>query len=237
MSNMYPNACETAYQIFTFRTKKKTVRFLVSSSVMRQIPSLEEILMRACANDTVTWPQSIVITAVGENRWVPGDSLHMVFPEWLFNKVSEEQAKQRRWWKRLIVGRRIDWPSWDIAWTLAYYLQPIQPDDWPPTYDAVFLRHAIDMPFAYRPIGTTFRALLLLPLLILLLIAGLLGPFVYSRNPKLLYLRAHFQIAFGRAQGLSRTRQRLRELGEPEEKLKELAIRPCLNVVKSERPD
>lgn len=237
MTSMDSSAPETAYQIFTFRTKKKTVRFLVSPSVMRQIPSLEEILMRACADDTVTWPQSIVITAVGENRWVPGDSLHMVFPEWLFTKVSEEQAKRRRWWKWLILGRRIDWPSWDIAWTLAYYLQPIQPDDWPQTHNAVFLRHAMDMPFAYRPISTTIRFLLLLPLMILLLIAGLLGPFVFSRNPKLLYLRAHFQIAFDRVQGLSRTRQRLRELGEPEEKLKELVVRPYLNVVKADKPE
>ncbi len=235
------SAPEPTYQIFTSRTRKKTVRFLVTPAVMEQIPYLEEILMRAATGGgksaDIYWPESVVLCGEGEELRKPHESFVMVLPNWLFENVEFELKRGIPLAQRLVgdVASRRSYR--DIAYVLAHYLIPLQKDEYCRKHCYILLDVSLFFPIEYRPIRTTLSGLLILPILAALFLAIYGGAAIFRNNTKLLYKKAKLQWDLGHAQGLSRTRQRLRELGEPEEKLKALVTRPCLTVVKQEQTD
>lgn len=241
MTNMGSNAPEAAYQIFTSRTKKKTVRFLVTPAVMERISYLEEILMRATAGGgksaEIYWPECVVIRGEGEELHTPHQSLVMVLPDWLFENIAVEQKKGIPLAQRLVGDVATRRSYRDIAHVLAYYLTPLQKDHDCRKHCYILLNVSLFFPIEYRPIRTVLGVLLILPILAVLFVVIYGGAAIFRSNRKLLLGKAKLQRDLGHAQGLSRTRQRLRELGEPEENLKKLVIRPCLNVVKPEEPE
>jgi len=241
MTSMDSREPEAAYQIFTCRTKKKTVRFLVTPAVMERIPYLEEILIRAATGGgksaDIYWPESVVLCGEGEQLRKPNESFVMVLPNWLFEIVDVDLKRGIPLAQRLIgdVASRRSYR--DIAYVLAHYLIPLQKDEYSRKHCYILLDVSLFCPIEYRPIRTTLGVLLVLPILAVLFVVIYGGVAIFRSNRKLLYKKARLQWDLGHAQGLSRTRQRLRELGEPEEKLKELVVRPLLNVVKPEEQD
>jgi hypothetical protein len=232
---MEPAANDSAFRIFAYRSKKRTVRFLVSRSVMERIPFLEEVLMRAVAGTGphFVWPASVFIS--GQDEWlpIPGDSLHIMMPTWLYERIAERHAKPLPWTLRL-GGYVTTVPlSWDISYVLACYLNPLQVSD--KCRDSHILIYlSLFMPFEYRPMSTALRAMVFVPLLLSTVSIILVGSVLFRKNKWLLYARARIQREFGRRKGLSKTRERLFELGEPTEKLKEFVLAPDLKVLEKE---
>lgn len=225
---------DTPFRIFTYRSKKRTVRFLVGPSVMERIPFLEEIRMQAAAGVSFyeyIWHASVVITGAEEWERIPSDSLEMRLPDWLFEKVGEARQKPRRW-RDLLIGRsEICGPAWEIAWTMSHYLRHLQDQSRPQEHDAMFLKMAIEAPFEYRPVRTWTRSVLILPFILVGFSVVLVASFIFPRNTRLLRFRAKVQKAFERRFGLAKTRQRLLDLGEPPENLKEFVLPPNLKPV------
>lgn len=185
----------------------------------------------------IYWLECVVLCGEGEELRTPHKSLVMVLPDWLFENVEVEQKKGISLAQRLVGDVATRRSYRDIAHVLAHYLIPLQKDDNCRKHCYILLDVSLFCPIEYRPIRTILGVLLILPILVVLFVVIYGGAAIFQNNKKLLFRKAKLQRDLGHAQGLSRTRQRLRELGEPEEKLKELVVRPCLNVVKTDEPE
>lgn len=185
----------------------------------------------------IYWPECVVICGEREELHTPHQSLVMVLPDWLFENIVVEEKKRIPLAQRLVGDVATRRSYRDIAHVLAHYLIPLQKDDNCRKHCYILLDVSLFFPIEYRPIRTVLGVFLILPILAVLFVVIYGGAAIFRNNRKLLYKKARLQRSLGRMQGLSRTRQRLRELGEPEEKLKELVVRPYLNVVKTEEPD
>jgi hypothetical protein len=229
---------DNPFRIFTYRSKLRTVRFLVSPRVVERIPFIEELLMRAAAgggtSDELIWPNSLIVSGEGESLSIPADNLHVVLPNWLFDEINEQQKRKLHFLLRMmgdVTSREI---YWSFAWVLSLYLAPLQKDDDLRKNCHILINVGLFFPIEYRPIRTNVGALLMLPVLLVFFVVIYGGSAVWRNNRKLLYIKADLEWNLGRRRALAKTRQRLFDLGEPADKLKKFVFTPQLKIVESE---
>ncbi|NUM56852.1 MAG: hypothetical protein HUU46_24750 [Candidatus Hydrogenedentes bacterium] len=231
-------ASNSSFRVFTYRSRKRTVRFLVSPGVVDRISFIEELLMRAAAGggeaDKLIWPDGIVVSSEGELLSAPDDNLHVVVPNWLFDRVKEEQKHRLPLYFRICGDVTTRELYWDFAYVLGHYLAPLQTDKGLRKDCHVLINCGLFFPIEYRPVRTYFAIILVLPFFIAALGIVYCGSAVWWNNRKLLYAKAKLDRCFGRRRALAKAKQRLLKLGEPPEKLAKLVIPQDLRVIEND---